>query len=206
MREDRDVVASRVRVVRLTPELADSVANEADLALYGDGQCSLGNLETSCFVSEACSASPTERIPLVRKRLLSMCAGEDAEAYVALVDEDARTHFVGCVQIFNPTRAGAPTTFPTMHFHPTDRFLFSLCVADTYRSYGVGNMFLRQAVQTCRARGSRLFLFVARPSNGTSTVQRFMTTRCDRLKEMYRKRGFEVACTAPLYVLMRYSQ
>lgn len=199
MRED-GISASIVRVERLTPELARRLVAEADVALYGDGRCSLDNMQTSCFASEACNHQGATEVGVLRTKLSSMC--DATHAYVALVEDAKGLHFVGCVQCFTADRVGAGHTFPNISFSPNDLFLYSLCVADTYRRHGAGRMLIDKAIGVCTG---TLYLTVALPSPGVDeTVQKIYDHRVARLRKTYGNLHFVECATCPQSLLMKY--
>lgn len=198
---DEGASASIVRVERLTHELARRLVAEADVALYGDGRCSLDNMQTSCFASESCNRRGATDVGVLRTKLSSMCDNA-THAYVALVEDADGLHFVGCVQCFTAEKAGAALTFSNVHFLPNDLFLYSLCVADKYRRHGAGRMLINKVIGVC---SGTLYLTVALPSpHANETVHRIYDHRVARLRETYKTLHFDECDKCSHSLLMRY--
>ena len=200
MRDERVGAVDRVRVVRLTPELARTLADEATAALTGDGRCSLRNMGTSCFASERCALAGAADA-IAPMRLAALCA--EPHAYAALATDDGgAVHFAGCATAA-PARGCAAV--PARPFGPHDLLLSHLCVADAYRGAAIGRR-LVDAVLAAAPRGADTYLLVARHGlapDAAPAVREAFGARVARLRATYAHLAFDPVDECRDYLLLR---
>lgn len=191
-----------LRIVPLTRERASILKAQAAVALNGDerdGKCSLRAMTMSCFASENCSNGYSS---MQLDMLLSQ-----PHAYVAVTDvaPDGSTPlaedvFVGCVTASSVSTM-VTRLFPHVTLGADDLVLSNLCVAERYRTHGIG----RRLVQTILdIRSPHTYLLIARTSSANPDVQTVFHSRVQRLRDTYKRLGFEEECECTDAVLMRH--
>lgn len=194
-----------IRIKPLTKELAIQLQSQANLAINGDGTCSLTNMTTSCFASENCANghSALQLDMLVVQPHAYVAVADIASDGVAPLQEDV---FVGCVTAsYASTSKLTSRLFPHVMFEQKGLLLSNLCVSDDYRRHGIG----RKLVDTIfNIKSPVVYLLISR--NGVHSTNRSVNSayhsRVDRLKTTYDKLGFNQQCECNDATLMCYKR
>lgn len=178
------------------PEMREQAAR----SLYGtrNGDCSVANMNTTCFAAEHCAAcdgagarfptadtfdaAATDTLVAVRRSPSSETAYGDARRSRA-------DTFAGCACV-GPRHVYPDWMYPSEANVEADaNVIFNLCVSNGVRQGGVGRQLVTAARQ--RAAGRPLYLFVSKAGlrSPNEDVASVMRARVDRLEETYKRMG-----------------